>query len=62
MRPSSQELSECYRLVTDVMGKINDQGGISIETAGHFKDLLHKLESYFVNKYIDRQEGRASIS
>jgi hypothetical protein len=51
MRPSSQDLSECYRFVTDVMGRINDQGGISIETAGHFKDLLHKLESYFIEKY-----------
>ena len=51
MRPSSQELSECYRFVTDVTGKINDQGGISIETAGHFKDLLHKLENFFIEKY-----------
>jgi len=51
MRPSSQELSECYRFVTDVTGKINDQGGISVETAGHFKDLLHKLEIFFIEKY-----------
>ena len=51
MRPNSRELSHCYELVTHVMGKINDQGGISIETAGHFKDLLHKLEDYFVTKY-----------
>ena len=57
MRPTSQELSECYRFVTDVMGKINDQGGISIETAGHFKDLLHKLEVYFVDKHVERHGG-----
>lgn len=60
MRPTNQELSECYRLVTDVMGKINDQGGISVETAGHFKDLLHKLETYFVTKYIYSQENPVS--
>ena len=35
----------------DVTGKINDQGGISVETAGHFKDLLHKLEIFFIEKY-----------
>ena len=51
MRPTDQELSECYKLVTDVMGKINDDGGISIQSAGHFKDLLHKLELFFINKY-----------
>ena len=51
MRPNSQELSECYALVTNVMGKINDEGGIEIETAGHFKDLLHKLEDFFITKY-----------
>ena len=52
MRPNARELSQCYQLVTNVMGKINDQGGISIETAGHFKDLLHKLEDFFVTKYM----------
>jgi hypothetical protein len=52
MRPNARELSQCYELVTHVMGKINDQGGISIETAGHFKDLLHKLEDFFVTKYM----------
>lgn len=52
MRPTNQELSECYVLVTNVMGKINDQGGIEIETAGQFKDLLHKLEAFFVTKYM----------
>ena len=51
MRPTDQELSECYKLVTDVMGKINDDGGISIQSAGHFKDFLHKLELFFINKY-----------
>ncbi len=51
MRPNSQELSECYVLVTNVMGKINDQGGIEVETAGQFKDLLHKLEDFFITKY-----------
>jgi hypothetical protein len=56
MRPTNQELSECYQLVTNVMGKINDQGGISIETAGNFKDLLHKLEDFFVTKYM-REHG-----
>jgi hypothetical protein len=53
MRPDDRELCECYKLVTDVMGKINDEGGISIENAGHFKDLLHKLQHYFVNKHIE---------
>jgi hypothetical protein len=28
------------------------QGGIEIETAGQFKDLLHKLEAFFVTKYM----------
>ena len=56
MRPTNQELSQCYQLVTNVMGKINDQGGISIETAGHFKDLLHKLEDFFVTKYMTEHD------
>jgi hypothetical protein len=56
MRPSNQELSECYVLVTNVMGKINDQGGIEIETAGQFKDLLHKLEAFFVTKYMGENQ------
>lgn len=53
MRPTDQELSECYKFVTDVMGKINDQGGISVETAGHFKDLVLKIGHYFVNKHVE---------
>ena len=57
MRPTSQELSECYRFVTDAMGKINDQGGISVETSGHFQDLIHKIENYFVSKYINEQNN-----
>lgn len=57
MRPTSQELSECYRFVTDVMGKINDQGGISVETAGHFMDLIHKIEHHFVSKYINERDS-----
>jgi len=57
MRPTNQELVECYRFVTDVTGKINDQGGISIETAGHFKDLIHKIETYFLSKYINEQSN-----
>ena len=56
MRPSSQDLSECYRFVTDVMGKINDQGGISVETAGHFMDLIHKIENLVLRQQRRIQE------
>ena len=56
MRPTEEELQECYKLVRDVTGKINDEGGIEIERIGHFKDFIHKMEVFFWWKFYN--EGK----
>lgn len=56
MRPSDYELAKCYELVSHVNGKINDNGGIELERSGQFKDLIHKLEVFFYEKF--QREGK----
>jgi len=57
MRPNNEVTKDCYQLVKDVAGKVNADGGIEIATEGHFKDLIHKLETYFIKKYRDKYES-----
>jgi hypothetical protein len=57
MKPNEEITNDCYQLVRDVAGKVNADGGIEIATEGHFKDLIHKLETYFIKKYRDKYES-----
>jgi len=57
VKPTEEVTNDCYQLVRDVAGKINNEGGIEIATEGHFKDLIHKLETYFIKRYRDKYES-----
>jgi hypothetical protein len=57
MRPNKEVTNDCYQLVRDVAGKVNDEGGIEIATEGQFKDLIHKLETYFIKRYREKNES-----
>ena len=56
MRTNKEVTNDCYQLVRDVAGKINADGGIEIATEGNFKDLIHKLETYFIQNYREKYE------
>jgi len=51
MRPTNDELLRCYELVKDVNGVINDKGGVLLENSEQFKDLIHKFDKFFYEKF-----------
>jgi hypothetical protein len=51
MKPDNKVTEDCYQFVKDVAGRINQDGGIEIAQKGQFKDLIHKLEGYFIKRY-----------
>lgn len=57
MRPNKEVANDSYQLVRDVAGQVNDECGIAIATKGQFKDLIHKLETYFIKRYREKCES-----
>lgn len=57
MRPNKEITNDCYQLVRDVAGKVNNEGGIEVATEGQFRDFIHKLEGYFIKKYREKYES-----
>jgi hypothetical protein len=57
VKPTEEVTNDCYQLVRDVAGKINNEGGIEIADKGQFKDLIHKLETYFIKRYREKYES-----